>query len=104
MTDVQITIAAIIVGWIFTAGGLLTWARMSIKQLEKDAMFRTAELRAEIKLARSDLYRDINGLGATVRRNEDNAGKRYHNTSLAVLIVSPPVKEAEISKLLREGS
>jgi hypothetical protein len=104
MTDAQITVAITVVVWIFLAGGLVTYFRMSIEQLKKDAMFRTAELRKEIALARSDLYRDINGLGATVRRNEDNAGKRYHNTSLAVLIVSPPVKEAEISKLLREGS
>ncbi len=58
----------------------------------------------ETAQVRTDLYRDINGLGARVRTNEDNAGRRYHNLSMAVIIVSPAPKEAEISKLLREGS
>jgi hypothetical protein len=104
MTDAQITLGIAIAVWIFTAGGLLTWAKMSINQLEKDAMFRTAELRAEIKLARSDLYRDLNGVGNRVRRQDDMNAQRYHNLSMAAMIAAPPSKEAEISGLLREGS
>lgn len=92
-TDTEITLAATIIAWIFTAGGLLTWARMSIKQLEK-----------EIKLARSDLYRDVNGIGNRVRLNEEASAKRLHNISLACIIAAPAPKESEISDLLREGS
>ena len=103
MTDAQITLAIAVVVWIFTAGGLVTWARMSIAQLQKDAMFRTAELRAELKTARVDLYRDLNGVGNRVRLNEDAAARRYHNLSMSLLIAAPTTKESEVSQLLKEG-
>jgi hypothetical protein len=37
---------------------------MSIAQLHEDATFRTAKKTKELAQVRSDLYRDINGLGA----------------------------------------
>jgi type II secretory pathway component PulJ len=103
-SDAQITLGIAIAVWIFTAGGLLTWAKMSINQLEKDAMFRTAELRKELERARADLYRDINGIGNRVKADGEAASRRYYNLSMSLLIAAPQSKETELCGLLREGN
>ena len=93
MTDAQLTIIGTIIAGIFTSGGILMWARMSIASLKK-----------ELAETRVNLYRDVNGVGAAGRRHEDDAARRYHNLSMALLIAAPQGKESEVSKLLREGT
>lgn len=104
MTDAQLEVMVAVVGGIFTAGGILTWARMSIAALRKE--FESSKLAAEhdLKVARTELYRDVNGLGNRVRVNEDAAARRYHNISLAIIHAAPPNKETELCDLLHENS
>jgi hypothetical protein len=104
MTDGQVEVVVAVVGGIFTAGGILTWARMSIAALRVQIEVNKQCSERDVKTARADLYRDVNGLGNRVRLNEDNANRRYHNTSAALLIAAPNTKESEIAALLREGS
>lgn len=80
------------------------WARMSIEGVKKEATENKAIAARELETLRVNLYRDINGVGAAGRRNEDDAARRYHNLSMALLIAAPQGKESEVSKLLREGT
>lgn len=91
-TETQWLIGSGLAVWIFTAGGLLTWARMSI-----------AQLKAEIGKVRGELYKDVNGIGGAVRRNEDAAARRHHNVSLAIILIAPVAREKEVCEFLREG-
>lgn len=104
MSDTQLQVVAAIIGGIFTSGGILMWARMSIAALRKQAVEDKAANARELETMRVNLYRDINGVGAAGRRNEDDAARRYHNLSMALLIAAPQGKESEVSKLLREGT
>jgi hypothetical protein len=92
MTDGQVTVLIAAITWIFAAGGILTWARMSITQVKKD-----------MDQMRLNLYRDINGLGKRGRKNQESADRRYHNLCMAAMIAAPNSKEAELAGLLREG-
>jgi hypothetical protein len=87
-TETQLTIAA----WIFLGGGFYAWTKSSI-----------AGLKSDLKAARGELYRDINGIGAKVRQDEDAAARRYHNTSLAITLIAPVAREKEVCDFLREG-
>lgn len=90
--DTKVTIAIAVIGWIFSAGGLVVWARMSI-----------TALRDELRKSRADLYRDLNGVGNRVRQNQDEAAKRHQNISLAIVHAAPPGKEREICELMKEN-
>lgn len=104
MTDGQVTVLIAAITWIFAAGGVLMWARMSIEGVKKEATENKAVAARDLETLRVNLYRDINGVGAAGRRNEDDAARRYHNLSMALLIAAPQGKESEVSKLLREGT
>ena len=46
--------------------------------------------------------RDLTNVGRKVNGDREDAARRYHNLSLAILIAAPPSKESEISRLLKE--
>jgi hypothetical protein len=57
-----------------------------------------ATTRAEI----ASIKRDINGIGTRLRDSDEKAGRRYHNISLAMVVVAPLEKEKEVGDYLRE--
>jgi hypothetical protein len=77
-----------IVGWIFSAGILYA----NVRQLRKD----------------------MNGIGrkhADTQKENDRlrelavtaADRRYHNVSLAIMLISPNAREKEVCEFLKEG-
>jgi len=92
VNDQLLHVLLFVVPLIFSAGGFYVYARLSIVQLRKDA-----------KQSHQELKKDINGLGAKIARIEYQTDTRHHNASLAIMVAVPVEREAEITKLLKEG-
>jgi hypothetical protein len=80
--DWKIELAIEFITLVFFAGGFYVWIRLSILNIKKD----------------------LNGIGNKSREQEKAAARRYHNTSLAIMVCAPPAKEDQVSKLLKEQS
>ena len=104
MNDAQLTAIGAIVVWIFSAGAFYAWTRGRIAELTRELEEAKQGAAAELKTAKQDLYRDINGIGGRLRQSEDIMRRRHQNISLAVVHAAPPNKEKEICELLKENS
>lgn len=98
---------------IFTSGGFYIYVRMSLKNLEERQIEARTELHAKVdknyetldaKIDKNQLtlLADVSGVGARLGRNERDAQRRYHNTSLALMLAVPPKDETKITHLLKE--
>lgn len=104
MSDAQLTAIAAVVVWIFSAGAFYAWTRGRITELTRELEEAKTGAAAELKTAKQDLYRDLNGVGNRVRVNQDAAARRHQNISLAIVHAAPPNKEKELVELLKENS
>lgn len=98
---------------IFTAGGFYIYVRMSIRHIEEkqeqdrtdanakaDKNFETLD--CKIEKNHRDLLADISGVGAKVGRIERDGLRRYHNTSVAMMLTVAPKDEGKVAGLLKE--
>ncbi len=51
---------------------------------------------------RKETQQDLAGIGGKVSRVEKETLRRYHNTTVAMMLAVPPAKEKEVSELLTE--
>lgn len=91
MLRIVAAVAAWILGVAFTAGCFYIYVRMSLSNLE-----------SLIQKNNMDILQDLSGIGRKVTQNEENASRRYHNLSLAIMNSCPAEKENEISHLMKE--
>jgi hypothetical protein len=92
-----------LVGAIFAAGVFYATTRFSIAQLRKDLDSGLRAVRGESAHEIGNVRGDLNKLGIKVREGEAGQQRRFHNISLAMVVIAPVDKEKEVCDFLREG-
>ena len=78
--EAKVAIAIFVITTLFTAGGLITWVKISLKEMKQD----------------------MNGIGRKQNDDRKDALRRHHNTSLAITQLAVIADEKNICDLLKE--
>jgi hypothetical protein len=87
---------------VFVAGGFYYTTRASFKEQKKDTDGLGAELRREIADLKAEIAKDLSGIGMKVKAIDERENRRYHNVSLAIVLVAPSKDEDKITQFLKE--
>jgi hypothetical protein len=102
MNDSALHVILLLAGTLFSSGGFYVYVKMTLKHVEEKVNKNFHTLDVKIEANNGTCMRDLAGIGAKVARVERESLRRYHNTTMAVMLIADLKDEEKITNLMRE--